>query len=250
MVTLSSEVLREQQEYERSAATAVNAYIRPLMGRYVDDLRSGLENLDVDVPVSIMQSSGGVMTAADASVRPVYALESGPAAGVVAALGLAERLGVPNAIAFDMGGTTAKASLIENRRVSRSREYEVGAALSAGSRLLRGSGELIRIPTIDIAEVGAGGGSLAWLDAADALHVGPRSAGADPGPACYGLGGSEPTVTDANVVLGSFRAGGSRAATSASPASSPRTRWPGSGNHSGSRRSRRHGASTAWQTPR
>src|SRR5204862_1299310 len=134
--------------------------------------------------------------------RPVYALESGPAAGVVAARALAESLGYPNAIAFDMGGTTAKASLIENGRVSRSQEYEVGASLSSGSRLLRGSGELIRIPTIDIAEVGAGGGSLAWIDAGGALHVGPRSAGADPGPACYGRGGAEPTVTDANVVLG------------------------------------------------
>ena len=101
-----------------------------------------------------------------------------------------------------MGGTTAKASLIENGRVSRSQEYEVGASLSSGSRLLRGSGELIRIPTIDIAEVGAGGGSIAWLDEAGALNVGPRSAGASPGPACYGLGGEEPTVTDANVALG------------------------------------------------
>ena len=142
------------------------------------------------------------MTAADAAVRPVYALESGPAAGVVASLGLAQALGFANAITFDMGGTTAKASLIENGRVSRSQEYEVGAELSAGSRLLRGSGELIRIPTIDIAEVGAGGGSLAWLDPAGALQVGPRSAGAVPGPACYGRGGEEPTVTDANVVLG------------------------------------------------
>ncbi len=201
-VTLSSEVIREQQEYERGAATAVNAYVRPLMGKYVESLRTGLDAIDVGASLSIMQSSGGVMTAADAAVRPVYALESGPAAGVVAALGLAERLGIGNAIAFDMGGTTAKASLIENGRVARSREYEVGAALSAGSRLLRGSGELIRIPTIDIAEVGAGGGSLAWLDSAEALHVGPRSAGADPGPACYGRGGTEATVTDANVVLG------------------------------------------------
>ena len=134
--------------------------------------------------------------------RPVYALESGPAAGVVASLGLAQALGFDNAITFDMGGTTAKASLIENGRVSRSQEYEVGAELSSGSRLLRGSGELIRIPTIDIAEVGAGGGSLAWLDPAGALQVGPRSAGAAPGPACYGRGGEEPTVTDANVVLG------------------------------------------------
>src|SRR5213079_3235951 len=134
--------------------------------------------------------------------RPVYALESGPAAGVIAAAALARTLGHENVISFDMGGTTAKASLIEGGAVSRSQEYEVGAALSSGSRLLRGSGELIRIPTIDIAEVGAGGGSVAFADAAGGLHVGPRSAGAVPGPACYGRGGTEPTVTDANVLLG------------------------------------------------
>ena len=149
-----------------------------------------------------MQSSGGVMTADDATLRPVLALESGPAAGVVAALGMARRLGFANAITFDMGGTTAKASLIENGAVSRGREYEVGGSLSAGSRLMRGAGELLRIPTIDIAEVGAGGGSIAWLDPAGGLQVGPRSAGAAPGPACYGRGGEEPTVTDANVLLG------------------------------------------------
>jgi N-methylhydantoinase A len=155
-----------------------------------------------------MQSSGGVMTADDARVRPVFALESGPAAGVVAALGMARRLGIEDAIAFDMGGTTAKASLIESGAIARGREYEAGGSLSAGSRLIRGSGELLRIPTIDIAEVGAGGGSLAWLDAGGGLQVGPRSAGAAPGPACYGRGGSEPTVTDANLVLGLLPEGG------------------------------------------
>ena len=201
-ISLSSEILREQQEYERTATTVVNAYVRPLMGRYLGALRSGLRDAGVQAPLTIMQSSGGVMTATDAAERPVYALESGPAAGVVAAVALARALGLDNAITFDVGGTTAKASLIEAGQVSRSHEYEVGAALSAGSRLLRGSGELIRIPTIDIAEVGAGGGSIAWLDEAGGLHVGPRSAGAAPGPACYGLGGTEPTVTDANVVLG------------------------------------------------
>jgi N-methylhydantoinase A len=177
-VSLSSEILREQQEYERTATTVVNAYVRPLMARYVDDLRSGLG----DASLTIMQSSGGVMSAEDAAERPVYALESGPAAGVVAARALAQSLGHANAIAFDMGGTTAKASLIEGGRVSRSQEYEVGASLSAGSRLLRGSGELIRIPTIDIAEVGAGGGSIASVDGAGGVNVGPRSAGASPGP--------------------------------------------------------------------
>jgi len=201
-ISLSSEILREEQEYERTATTVVNAYVRPLMSGYVADIRGGLDELGSSAPLMVMQSSGGVMTAVDAAAQPVFALESGPAAGVVAALGLAERLGYRNVITFDMGGTTAKASLIEDGRVSRSQEYEVGASLSAGSRLLRGSGELIRIPTIDIAEVGAGGGSLAWLDNAGVLQVGPRSAGAVPGPACYGLGGGEPTVTDANVVLG------------------------------------------------
>ena len=139
------------------------------------------------------------MTADDAKERPVFALESGPAAGVVAARGMGQQLGVDNLLAFDMGGTTAKASLIEGGAISRGREYEVGGSMSAGSRLIRGAGELLRIPTIDIAEVGAGGGSIAWLDPAGGLQVGPRSAGADPGPACYGRGGVEPTVTDANV---------------------------------------------------
>jgi N-methylhydantoinase A len=201
-VSLSSEILREQREYERSATTVVNAYVRPLMERYVGAIRRGLDDAGVEAPLTIMQSSGGVMTADDATLRPVLALESGPAAGVVASLGIARRLGFANAITFDMGGTTAKASLIEHGAVSRGREYEVGGSLSAGSRLMRGAGELLRIPTIDIAEVGAGGGSLAWLDPAGGLQVGPRSAGATPGPACYGRGGEEPTVTDANVFLG------------------------------------------------
>jgi N-methylhydantoinase A len=207
-VSLSSEILREQREYERSATTVVNAYVQPLMASYIDRIRIGLDEIGLErAPLSIMQSSGGVMTSDDAKRRPVFALESGPAAGVVASLGMAQRLGIENVIAFDMGGTTAKASLIENGAIARGREYEVGGSISAGSRLIRGAGELLRIPTIDIAEVGAGGGSIAWLDPAGGLQVGPRSAGADPGPACYGRGGIEPTVTDANVVLGFMPAG-------------------------------------------
>ena len=155
-ISLSSEILREQREYERTATTVVNAYVRPLMSSYIDRIRSGLDGLGLEAPLSIMQSSGGVMTADDARARPVFALESGPAAGVVAALGIVRRLGIADAIAFDMGGTTAKASLIEDGAITRGREYEVGGSLSAGSRLIRGSGELLRIPTIDIAEVGAG----------------------------------------------------------------------------------------------
>src|SRR5439155_14443744 len=169
---------------------------------YVADIRNGLDGAAVEATLTIMQSSGGVMTSDDATRRPVLALESGPAAGVVAAVGMARRLGFANAIAFDMGGTTAKASLIEDGAVSRSREYEVGGSLSSGSRLMRGAGVLLRIPTIDLAEVGAGGSSIAWLDPAGGLQVGPRSAGAAPGPACYGRGGTDPTVTDANVHLG------------------------------------------------
>lgn len=200
--SLSSDVLREEQEYERSATTVVNAYVRPLMAAYLGHLHEGLMKVAPNATLTIMKSSGGVMPVDEAANRPVYALESGPAAGVVGAVGLAAAIKRENVIAFDMGGTTAKASLIERGRVARSQEYEVGASLSIGSRLLRGSGELIRVPTIDIAEVGAGGGSIAWLDSAGGFQVGPRSAGALPGPACYGLGGDEPTVTDANVVLG------------------------------------------------
>ena len=201
-ISLSSRILREQREYERSATTVVNAYVRPLMSSYIDRIRTGLDEIGLNGPLQIMQSSGGVMTSGDAKARPVFALESGPAAGVVAARGIAAQLGLANVIAFDMGGTTAKASLIEDGAISRGREYEVGGSMSAGSRLIRGSGELLRIPTIDIAEVGAGGGSIAWIDSGGAPRVGPQSAGATPGPACYGRGGVEPTVTDANVVLG------------------------------------------------
>lgn len=206
-VSLSSEVLRERKEYERTATTVVNAYVQPVMRGYLNSLRTGLSSMKIDGPLFIMQSSGGLTPEQDASVRPVYVLESGPAAGVLAAEQRARVLGLKNVITFDMGGTTAKASLIENGRVSYSAEYEVGASLSAGNRLVGGAGELIRAPSIDIAEVGAGGGSIAWVDKAGGLHVGPRSAGALPGPACYQFGGTEPTVTDADVVLGYIRTG-------------------------------------------
>ncbi len=206
-ISLSSEILREQREYERTATAVVNAYVMPSMAGYLKRVREELDGIGVGAPLMIMKSSGGVMTHVDAARQPVFALESGPAAGVVAARALADLLGLSDAIAFDMGGTTAKASLIEAGQIAYSREYEVGGDLSVGSRLIRGSGDLLRIPTIDIAEVGAGGGSIAWIDPAGGLHLGPQSAGADPGPACYGLGGTEATVTDANVVLGLMRSG-------------------------------------------
>ena len=207
IVSISSEVLPERKEYERTATTVVNAYVRPIMEAYLDSMRSGLAAQKVEAPLLIMQSTGGLTPDDDAARRPVFALESGPAAGVLAASFTASQLGISNLITLDMGGTTAKASMIEDGRISYSPEYEVGASLSAGNRLVGGGGELIRAPSIDIAEVGAGGGSIAFLDRAGGLRVGPRSAGAVPGPACYGRGGEQPTLTDANVVLGYIRPG-------------------------------------------
>jgi N-methylhydantoinase A len=206
-VSLSHEVLPERKEYERSATTAVNAYVQPVMRRYLTAMRGGLHALEIAAPLLIMQSAGGLTPEEDAALRPVYVLESGPAAGVLAAGIMARRAGAGNAITLDIGGTTAKASIVEGGAVAYSAEYEVGATLSAGSRLVGGGGELIRAPSIDIAEVGAGGGSIAYLDRAGGLRVGPRSAGVLPGPACYGRGGVLPTVTDANVVLGYIRTG-------------------------------------------
>jgi N-methylhydantoinase A len=206
-VSLSCEVLRERKEYERTATTVVNAYVRPIMERYLGSLRRGLSAMRIDAPLLIMQSAGGLTPEEDAVLRPVYVLESGPAAGVLAARDTALRAGLSNVITLDIGGTTAKTAMIEEGRIAYSSEYEVGASLSAGNRLVSGGGELIRAPSIDIVEVGAGGGSIAFLDRAGGLRVGPRSAGAVPGPACYQRGGTEPTVTDANVVLGYIRPG-------------------------------------------
>ena len=207
LVSLSSDVLPERREYERTATTVVNAYIRPVMDRYVSALSERLERLEVRAPLLIMQSAGGLTPAEDATARPVFVLESGPAAGVLASRYAAQELGIDNLTTLDMGGTTAKASMIEGGELGYSSEYEVGASLSSGAGLMGGGGELIRAPSIDIAEVGAGGGSIAYLDSAGGLRVGPRSAGAVPGPVCYGRGGSEPTLTDANVVLGLIRPG-------------------------------------------
>ena len=206
-VSLSSEVLPERKEYERTATTVVNAYVRPVMQRYLNAMHSGLQDMGIEGPLLMMQSAGGLTPESDAARLPVFVLESGPAAGVLAAGFTAQRLGTDNLITLDMGGTTAKASMIEDGAVAYSPEYEVGASISAGNRLVGGGGELIRAPSIDIAEVGSGGGSIAYLDGAGGLRVGPRSAGAVPGPACYQRGGTEPTVTDANVVLGYIRPG-------------------------------------------
>ncbi len=199
MVSVSSDVLPEIREYERTSTTALNAYLMPVVNGYLDNLETQLQQYNRSL--LIMQSNGGVMTAEHARRRPVHMIESGPAAGVLAA-SLAREINLAHAVSFDMGGTTAKGCLIEHGQPVETAEGEVGAGINIAGRLSRGAGYALRVPAYDIAEVGTGGGSLAWVDSGGALRVGPRSAGAVPGPACYGRGGVEPTITDANVVLG------------------------------------------------
>ena len=200
--SLSIEVLAEIREYERTSTTVVNAYLGPIVKGYMGSLAEKTQVAGIAAPLRIMQSNGGVMSVAKAADSPVRIVESGPAAGVVAAQRVGHRLGIDNVISFDMGGTTAKASLIENGRLSWTTEHEIGAGISLSSRLVKGGGHAVKVPVVDLAEVGAGGGSIVWIDRGGALKVGPQSAGAVPGPACYAAGGHEPTVTDANVVLG------------------------------------------------
>ena len=205
MVCSSAEVLPEIREYERTSTTALNAYLMPVVNRYLDQLETQLKRYPPTL--QIMQSNGGVMTAEHARRRPVHMIESGPAAGVLAAASLAKEIGLSQAVAFDMGGTTVKGCLIEDGQPVETAEGEVGSGINIAGRLSEGAGYALRVPAYDIAEVGAGGGSLAWVDDGGALRVGPRSASAVPGPACYGRGGTEPTITDANVALGYMNPG-------------------------------------------
>src|SRR5262249_47416760 len=181
-VSLSSDVLPEMLEFERTSTTVVNAYIAPLIARYLDRLRAALAERDVRAPILVMQSNGGLVSASSATARPVTIIESGPAAGVVAALRIARSCDYHDVITLDMGGTTTKASIIERGEILRGTEYEVGSSVSITSRLMRGNGYLLRIPVIDISEVGAGGGSLAALDAGGALRRAPRRARRLPAP--------------------------------------------------------------------
>lgn len=201
-ISLSSDILPEMREYERTSTTVINAYIMPVVRNYVTLLESGLRDSEFHAPLLLMQSNGGTMAADLACATPMHIIESGPAAGVVASQNLAHRLGIANALTLDIGGTTAKASVIENGAVAYSNDYEVGAGFTRTGRISKGGGYALRAPTLDISEIGAGGGSIVWIDAGGALQVGPRSAGANPGPACYGLGGEEPTLADACLVLG------------------------------------------------
>src|SRR5262245_16206354 len=199
-IYLSSEVLPEIREFERTSTTAVCAYVGPILTSYLSRLKEAIQQLGLP-ELYIMGSNGGVFEAAEGIAMPAIAVESGPAAGVVAAALAARQTGRLNLLSFDMGGTTAKASLIRDGEYETTPDYEVGGKAS-GARAMNGTGHPIRVPVIDLAEVSAGGGSIAWVDRAGALRVGPRSAGALPGPSCYGRGGSEPTVTDCNLLLG------------------------------------------------
>ncbi len=199
-VFLSSEVLPEIREFERTSTTSVCAYVGPILTRYLSHLEQAVGELGLP-PLYVMGSNGGVFEAGEGRTMPAMAVESGPAAGVVAAAVAARQTGRLNLLSFDMGGTTAKASLIRDGHYETTPEYEVGGG-SSMNRWMNGTGHPIRVPVIDLAEVSAGGGSIAWVDRAGALRVGPHSAGASPGPVCYNRGGSEPTVTDCNLLLG------------------------------------------------
>ncbi|GAB6148088.1 hydantoinase/oxoprolinase family protein [Stetteria hydrogenophila] len=201
IVVASHEVDPQPGEYERTSTTLVNALLKPVLSRYLSRLKAELRARGYTGELLVMRSNGGVASVEAAVEKPAAFIESGPAAGAVAVAYMSRLMGVGKALGFDMGGTTAKASAVVNGEPLVVSEYEVGGRVHMG-RTLRGSGYPVRFPHIDLAEVSAGGGTIAWVDEGGALRVGPVSAGADPGPACYGRGGSRPTVTDANLVLG------------------------------------------------
>jgi N-methylhydantoinase A len=192
-VTYSTELTREWYEYERTATVAANAYVGPQVNTYVRRLESDLKSKGFDGSLFMMGSNGGLLSVERTCRQPIGLVESGPIGGCIGAGAYAEALGFKNVVAFDMGGTTAKCALVEDGRFSVESIYYAGGYVK---------GFPIKSPVIDIVEVGSGGGSIAWLDAQNRLHVGPQSAGSAPGPACYGRGGTDPTVTDANLVLG------------------------------------------------
>ena len=202
LVTASCEVLPEIKEYERTSTAVVNAYLLPAMRGYLSTLSERLSAIGVTAPIQVMASNGGMISIRTARDRPVFAVGSGPAGGVAGAARLGPAINAHNLIVFDMGGTTAKAAIIENGEPQIVTEYEFRDGISTPSRFVKGGGYTLKVPSIDIAEVGSGGGSIARIDAGGLLVVGPESAGGDPGPACYGRGTQQPTVTDANMVLG------------------------------------------------
>jgi len=202
-ISVSAEVLPQMREYERTSTTVINSYVGPPVKKYIESLVKQMKSSGFTKSrLMVMQSSGGILDSDSVVKIPAQIIECGPAAGVIGAQFISKLTGYENLITLDMGGTTAKASLIENSLLSFAEEYEVGAGMSSKSALGGGGGYALKLPVIDISEVGAGGGSIAWLDKANSLKIGPESAGARPGPACYGFGNEYPTVTDANVILG------------------------------------------------
>ncbi len=201
-VSLSSEVSPEMREWERFSTTAANAYVQPLMARYLTRLEAELRDMGFAAPIFLMLSGGGLTTIETACRFPIRLVESGPAGGAIFAAGIARACGLDRVLSFDMGGTTAKICLIDDFAPQHSRSFEVARV----GRFKKGSGLPLRIPVIEMVEIGAGGGSIAHVDALGRLAVGPESAGADPGPACYGRGGARPAVTDANLLLGRYDA--------------------------------------------
>lgn len=197
-----SEILPEIREYERTSTVVVNAYIGPVVRNYAAALTTRLASIGVTCPVEMMHSGGGIMRLGSAVKRAASLVESGPAAGVIACARLVSGGNEPSIISFDMGGTTAKAALIEDGEPARTTEYEVGAGINLSSKLVKGGGYPIKMPFIDVSEIGAGGGSIVAIDKMNQVSVGPQSAGAYPGPVCYGLGGKQATLTDAFLTLG------------------------------------------------
>ena len=197
-ITLSCDVCPEIREYDRLSTACANAYIQPLMARYLGALERQLRALGIACPLFMMLSGGGITTLETAARNPIRLVESGPAGGAILASHIAAECGLPRLLSFDMGGTTAKICLIDDYEPQGSRSFEVARVY----RFLKGSGLPLRIPVIEMVEIGAGGGSIARVDALKRIAVGPDSAGAEPGPACYARGGAAPTVTDADLVLG------------------------------------------------
>src|SRR5256885_14625081 len=200
-LSISYEVLPEIKEYERTSTTVINAYVMPIVATYLRAMRQGLDAAGIPAGLLLMQSNGGLTTDTAAADRPMNIIESGPACGVVGPQALARAKGLDKIITFDMGGTTAKASMIEGGQIARAHEYAVGAGIMIGSRLLTGAGYTLKVPAIDLAEVGAGGGSHVWIDAGGALQAGPESAGASPPPGCFHLGGEAPPTTHPHSLL-------------------------------------------------
>jgi N-methylhydantoinase A len=201
-ISCSCDVLPEIREYERTSTTVVNAYLGPVVRGYLGALTGRLQAMGITCPIRIMHSAGGLMTAEAAIAKPAYIIESGPAAGVIAGAYMAKLAGYRDVITVDMGGTTAKAAIIEAGEPARTTEYEVGAGINVSSKLVKGGGHSVKLPFIDVSEIGAGGGSLIGFDSGGLLTVGPESAGSVPGPVCYDKGNETPTLTDAFVTLG------------------------------------------------